>query len=158
MICGSACLAMDCLLGSLMQPQKPLGPGDHYRNLVVWQKAATLATEVFNQRIVMRLQDADPLGSMAVEKASLVAGYIAESTFAPDRESAVGCLYSARGSLAALESLLDVAGEVEIVRPAYGPAFESAIAEVRRLLDDAVRMREQHKNGRPGPDSGRLRP
>lgn len=140
-----------------MQTSKSLGPVKTFHDLLVWQKASALAGEIFKLSSAMKPQDVQLLGVLLTEKAVATSGHIAESTLAPDNDRALDCLFAAKASFASLESLMQVAGRAGILRPEVGRDFETAAEEVRRLLGGTIRMRQERKNGRPDPDSGRPR-
>jgi four helix bundle protein len=141
-----------------MQPSKSLGPVKTFHDLLVWQKASALAGHIFKLSAAMKPQDAQLLGLMLTEKAMATSTHIAESTLAADNERALNCLYAAKGSFAALETLMDIGGQVGILRPEVGRDFQPAAEEIRRLLGGTIRMRQERKNGGTGLDSGRPRP
>jgi four helix bundle protein len=120
-----------------MNTPKPFGKVNSYRDLVVWQKSRSLATEAY--RLCMRpsFERHRGLSDQIMRSAVSIPSNIAEGDERGTNKDALRFLLIARGSLAELETQLSIA-EV-------GP-IAAQLDEVARLLGGTIKMRKARED------------
>jgi four helix bundle protein len=130
---------------------------ESHKDLIVWQKAITLASTVYAATRRLPREERYGLNSQLRRAAVSIASNIAEGIARRNRAEFLQFLHIARGSLSELETQMMIAVEQD-----YLHAEESAlenIAEVGRLLNGLIRRlksatREAHANA-CSPQAGR---
>ena len=122
-ICGG--LAIACLDGMPIQS---------YRDLVVWQKAMSLAAEVYTVGRGFPHHDRSTLGNQLQRSAISTPSNIAEGWARGHGRTYIFHLRVALGSEAELQTQLELAERIGIVNPATTQALLEDAAEVGRML------------------------
>jgi four helix bundle protein len=111
-----------------------------HKDLIVWQKAVSLATEVYAATGALPHDERYGLTSQMRRAAISVPSNIAEGAGRSSRAEYLHYLSIARGSLAELETQLQIARKLHLM----DSHLESQLAEVGRLLTGLMqRLREQ---------------
>jgi four helix bundle protein len=111
-----------------------------HKDLIVWQKAVSLATKVYAATAALPNDERYGLTTQMRRAAVSVPSNIAEGAGRSSRAEYLHYLSIARGSLAELETQLQIARELELMTS----PLENQIAEVGRLLTGLMRrLREQ---------------
>jgi four helix bundle protein len=107
--------------------------GRSFRGLRVWQEAKGLARDVY--LLVGGIPGAHASLADQIRRAAVsVPANIAEGTSRPSRREFARFLHIARGSLTELESHLDIASAVGVVRPEAARSLQARIRRVSQLL------------------------
>ena len=109
-------------------------PIQSYRDLVVWQKAMSLATEAYKAARALPHHDRTTLGTQLQRSAISIPSNIAEGWARGHGRTYVFHLRIALGSEAELQTQLELAERVGIIAPATTRALLDDAAEVGRLL------------------------
>ena len=111
-----------------------------HKDLIVWQKAVSLATMVYAATAALPSDERYGLTTQMRRAAVSVPSNIAEGAGRTHRSEYLHYLSIARGSLAELETQIQIARELGLLRD----QIDSHVAEVRRLLTKLIqRLREQ---------------
>jgi four helix bundle protein len=117
----------------MSSPSAPHAPIHSFRDLIVWQKAIRLAAEVYAVTRALPTEERFGLSQQLRRAATSVAANIAEGHARQVRRDYVQFLAIARGSLAEVESHLEVARQSQLVTG-------DCIAEALRLSQEIGRM------------------
>jgi four helix bundle protein len=111
-----------------------------HKDLIVWQKAIALATQIYAMTASLPHDERYGLTSQMRRAAISVPSNIAEGAGRSSRAEYLHYLSIARGSLAELETQLRIARELQLM----DSPLESHVAEVGQLLTRLMqRLREQ---------------
>jgi four helix bundle protein len=111
-----------------------------HKDLIVWQKAIALATQIYAMTASLPHDERHGLTSQMRRAAISVPSNIAEGAGRSSRAEYLHYLSIARGSLAELETQLRIARELQLMNS----PLESHVAEVGQLLTRLMqRLREQ---------------
>lgn len=105
-----------------------------YRELIVWQRAMGLVTRVDKLTNQLPREERFGLASQIQRAAISVPANIAEGQARELPKPFLSHLSIARGSLAELDTLLEVAVQLEYLREPDIAATSNSIVEVRRLI------------------------
>ncbi len=124
-----------------------MGNEKTFRDLIVWQKAIVLATNIYT--VTQRLPAAEQFGltSQMRRAAVSIPSNIAEGNARASRKDYIRMLMVARGSLAELETQLIIARELQYLSD-LNPLLEQR-TEVSRMLQaliDALRRKGKGDN------------
>ena len=110
------------------------GAGRGFKDLKVWQRACDLVAEVY--RLTTSFPDREVYGltSQMRRAAVSVPANIAEGAGRGGRKEFLHFLHIARGSLAELETLLELARRLDFINEEESRATTHLIAEVGRML------------------------
>jgi four helix bundle protein len=108
-----------------------------HKDLVVWQKAITLACRVYAGSALLPRHERFGLQSQLRRAAVCVASQIAEGHARRNRTEFIQCLYAARSALAELETQYTIAYRQKW--PIDAQATLEDIAAVARLLNGLIR-------------------
>lgn len=123
-----------------------------FRDLVVWQKSVSLAEACYSLTAALPARDQFELASQIRRAAASVPANIAEGHNRRGRKLFANHIGIALGSLAELESHLEVAARVGSVgSEQVGPILNLA-AEVNRMLHGLARALSSPPRGNPGAD------
>jgi four helix bundle protein len=115
-----------------------------YKDLIVWQKAKTLAGDIYRTTEIFPPKEIYGLTSQMRQAAISVASNIAEGQGRLTKGEFQRFLGHARGSLLELETQIAIAFDLGYVDTRQSSAIESKTAEVNRLLNgliDSLRTR-----------------
>jgi four helix bundle protein len=114
-----------------------------YRDLIVWQKSMTLAVEIY--RLGRRLPPRERFGfSSQVQRASVsIPANLAEGHSRGSRGDFRRHVSVARGSLAELETHLELVRRIGLISAKETAAAESLAGEVGRMLSALLRRLKQ---------------
>ncbi|MGA2358819.1 MAG: four helix bundle protein [Terriglobales bacterium] len=111
---------------------------DHYRNLIAWQKAKTLALNVYRCTRRFPKDEIYGLTSQMRRAAVSVPSNIAEGKGRYSQKEFVQFLYHARGSLLELETQLSIARDLDYIDLPVFESFESETEELGRILNGLI--------------------
>lgn len=118
-----------------------------YQDLIVWRKAVTLASRVYELTACFPSSERQVLASQMRRCAVSVASNIAEGAAQGSRAEYIRFLDIARGSLAELETQVYICLDLQILD--NGAQLEALVGEVGRLLTAlARRLRENRERAR----------
>ena len=112
---------------------------DSYRDVVAWQKAMALATEVYRVTDTFPPREIYGLTRQVRNAALSVPSNIAEGKGRQTKRDYVQFLYRARASLLETETQLEVAANVRFLSPDLFAAINEQAAEVGRVLNGLIR-------------------
>ncbi|MBI3838977.1 MAG: four helix bundle protein [Planctomycetia bacterium] len=118
-----------------MAPETRRAPVRSYRDLVVWQRAMTLAEGVYAATRKFPKEEIYGLTSQMRRAAVSVASNIAEGQARPGRGELLQFLGYAAGSLAELGTQVTLAARFDLFAPGIEQSLTDLIAEVGRLLN-----------------------
>ena len=118
-----------------------------YRDLIVWQKSMDLAVEVYRLSRLLPPSERYGLASQLQRSAAAIPANIAEGHERGSRGDFRRQVSVARGSLAELETHLELAERVGVLPRTEVQATDSRIAEVGRML--TVLLRRLKRETRP---------
>jgi len=124
-----------------MNISKPLGDVNSYRDLVVWQKAKTLAVDVYKLSLSQPFDRHRSLADQINRVAVSVPSNIAEGDERGTNKDSLRFLLIARGSLAELETQISIAKEIGLITSATWDQVINRIEEVARLIGGTIKMR-----------------
>lgn len=115
-----------------------------YKSLIVWQKAKSLAVEVY--RVTEKFPKSEQFGltSQLRRAAVSIASNIAEGQGRVTKGEFIQFLGHARGSILEVETQFAIAADLRLISPSEHGQFELRTAEVLRLtngLMDSLRPR-----------------
>jgi four helix bundle protein len=116
-----------------------------YRDLVLWQRAMELATEV--HRVTLKLPRHEMFGMSAQLRRAAVSvpSNVAEGSGRRTTREFIAFLHIARGSLSELKTQLDLARRIDYLADADLSNADSLSDEVGRLLNAVIRgLRRRH--------------
>jgi len=129
-----------------MNTPRPFGKVNSYRDLVVWQKSRSLATEAYRLCMTPSFERHRGLSDQIMRSAVSIPSNIAEGDEGGTNKDALRFLLIARGSLAELETQLSVAEAIGIIpQPVVGP-IAAQLDEVARLLGGTIKMRKARED------------
>ena len=111
---------------------------DNYRNLIAWQKAKTLALDVYRCTRRFPKDEIYGLSSQMRRAAVSVPSNIAEGKGRYSQKEFVQFLYHARGSLLELETQLSIARDLEYIELPVFESLESGTEELGRILNGLI--------------------
>ncbi|MGE0494988.1 MAG: four helix bundle protein [Vulcanimicrobiota bacterium] len=113
-----------------------------YQKLVTWQRAMDLVPKIY--KLTNDIPPHEQFGLISqIQRASvLIAANIAEGQTRESPRAFAYHLSLARGKLAQVETLLQIALKLHYIRPAQVDALKGNLADLRRLLAGLVRKVE----------------
>ena len=134
-----------------MNNPKSFGKVNSYRDLVVWQKSRSLATETYRLCMTPSFERHRGLSDQIMRSAVSIPSNIAEGDERGTNKDALRFLLIARGSLAELETQLSIAEAIGIIpQPTVGQ-IAAQLDEVARLLGGTIKMRKAREDQREQP-------
>jgi four helix bundle protein len=134
-----------------MNTPKPFGKVNSYRDLVVWQKSRSLATEAYRLCMTPSFERHRGLSDQIMRSAVSIPSNIAEGDERGTNKDALRFLLIARGSLAELETQLSIAEDLGIIPQPTVVQIASQLDEVARLLGGTIKMRKAREDQREQP-------
>ena len=131
-----------------MNTPKPFGKVNSYRDLVVWQKSRSLATEAYRLCMMPSFERHRGLSDQIMRSAVSIPSNIAEGDERGTYKDALRFLLIARGSLAELETQLSVAEAIGIIPQPKVSQIAAQLDEVARLLGGTIKMRKAREDQR----------
>jgi four helix bundle protein len=131
-----------------MNTPKPFGKVNSYRDLVVWQKARSLATETYRLCMNPSFERHRGLSDQIMRSAVSIPSNIAEGDERGTNKDALRFLLIARGSLAELETQLSIAEAIGIIPQSTVGQIATQLDEVARLLGGTIKMRKAREDER----------
>jgi four helix bundle protein len=128
---------------------KELGLSYKYRDLIVWQKARSLAVGVYRATENFPRTEVYGLTSQTRRAAVSIASNIAEGQGRLTKGEFAHFLGQARGSLLELETQLDIALDLQFLAEIESAKIVEQCSEVRRLLNgliDSIRVQRNNTN------------
>ena len=119
---------------------------DSYRDVVAWQKAMALTTEVYRVTDTFPSREIYGLTRQVRNAALSVPSNIAEGKGRQTKRDYVQFLYRARASLLETETQLEVAANVRFLTPDLFAAINEQAAEVGRVLNGLIRETQRQIN------------
>jgi len=114
-----------------------------FRDLVVWQKSISLAEAAYRLAALLPRRDQLELGSQIRRAAASVPANIAEGHNGRSRRTYANHIAIALGSLAELESHIELAGKLGLIESKTGGSLLDLAGELNRMLHAlAQRLRE----------------
>jgi four helix bundle protein len=129
-------------ISAAMNTPKPLGKVNSYRDLVVWQKSRSLATEAYRLCMTPSFERHRGLSDQIMRSAVSIPSNIAEGDERGTNRDALRFLQIARGSLAELETQLSIAEAIGIIPQPVVVKIAAQLDEVARLLGGTIKMRK----------------
>ena len=105
-----------------------------FRKLIVWQRGMALAKEVHRLAGLMRGRDRAALADQMRRAAISIPANIAEGNGRSSRADYVRFLWIAAGSLAELESHLELARDLQLLSPGSLKPVQGLVRDTGRLL------------------------
>jgi four helix bundle protein len=118
--------------------ERALKMSHSYKDLIVWQRARTLAGEVYRATEGFPAKEVYGLTSQMRRAAVSVVSNIAEGQGRLTKGEFQQFLGHARGSLLELESQIAIALDLKYLDTGESSGFESKTVEVRRLLNGLI--------------------
>jgi four helix bundle protein len=112
---------------------------DSFRDLVVWQKAMVLATEVYRATTTFPQSEIYGLTSQMRRASVAVPSDIAEGKGRLSKKEFVQMLSKARGSLQELDTQVEIAKNLGYLEPDVSRPLSTQCDEVGRLLNGPIR-------------------
>ena len=134
-----------------MNTPKPFGKVNSYRDLVVWQKSRSLATESYRLCMTTSFERHRGLSDQIMRSAVSIPSNIAEGDERGTNKDALRFLLIARGSLAELETQLSIAEDLGIIPQPTVVQIAAQLDEVARLLGGTIKMRKAREDQREQP-------
>jgi len=134
-----------------MNTPKPFGKVNSYRDLVVWQKSRSLATEAYRLCMTPSFERHRGLSDQIMRSAVSIPSNIAEGDERGTNKDALRFLLIARGSLAELETQLSIAEDLGIIPQPVVGQMAVQLDEVARLLGGTIKMRKAREDQREQP-------
>lgn len=128
-----------------MRTPRPLGKVNSYRDLIVWQKSRGLAIGVYRLCMSSPFDRHRGLSEQIVRSAISIPSNIAEGDERGTNKDALRFLLIARGSLAELETQLNIAEAVGLIGRPTSEQLASQLDEVSRLLGGTIKMRKEER-------------
>ncbi|SRR5258706_16081227 len=122
---------------------------DAYRDLIAWQKATSLALEVYQSTQTFPKDEIYGLTSQMRRAAVSIASNIAEGKGRYSRKEFVQFLYRARGSLLELETQLLIAAELHYLDSVIAKRIEMKTTELGRILNGLTKSIRESSNLAP---------
>ena len=129
-----------------MNTPKPFGKVNSYRDLVVWQKSRSLATEAYRLCMTTSFERHRGLSDQIMRSAVSIPSNIAEGDERGTNKDALRFLLIARGSLAELETQLSIAEAIGIIPQPMVDRIAAQLDEVARLLGGTIKMRKARED------------
>jgi four helix bundle protein len=111
---------------------------DSYRDLIAWQKAKSVALDVYRCTRRFPRDEVYGLSSQTRRAAVSVPSNIAEGKGRYSRKEFVQFLYHARGSLLELQTQLSIARDLDYIDFAAFKSLESQTEELGRILNGLI--------------------
>ena len=111
---------------------------DNYRELIAWQKAKSLALDVYRCTRRFPKDEIYGLSSQMRRAAVSVPSNIAEGKGRYSQKEFVQFLYHARGSLLELETQLSIARDLDYIDRPLFESLESETEELGRILNGLI--------------------
>jgi four helix bundle protein len=111
---------------------------DSYRDLIAWQKAKSVALDVYRCTRRFPRDEVYGLSSQMRRAAVSVPSNIAEGKGRYSRKEFVQFLYHARGSLLELQTQLSIARDLDYIDLAAFKSLESQTEELGRILNGLI--------------------
>ncbi|MBZ5614494.1 MAG: four helix bundle protein [Acidobacteriia bacterium] len=111
---------------------------DSYRDLIAWQKAKSVALDVYRCTRRFPRDEVYGLSSQMRRAAVSVPSNIAEGKGRYSRKEFVQFLYHARGSLLELQTQLSIARDLDYIDFAAFKSLESQTEELGRILNGLI--------------------
>ena len=111
---------------------------DSYRDLIAWQKAKSVALDVYRRTRRFPRDEVYGLSSQMRRAAVSVPSNIAEGKGRYSQKEFVQFLYHARGSLLELQTQLSIARDLDYIDLAAFKSLESQTEELGRILNGLI--------------------
>ena len=118
----------------------------NYKNLIGWQKSMNLVKEVY---LILKRYPEEELFALTsqIKRAAMpIPANIAERIGRNYKKDTIQFLHIARGSLYELETLLNIAGMVEILKEKDFQPFSNLIDENIKILNGLINSLEKRKD------------
>src|SRR6266550_4082485 len=122
---------------------------ESYRDLIAWQKAKSLALEVYRDTRKFPKDEMYGLTSQMRRAAVSVPSNIAEGKGRHSHKELVQFLYRARGSLLELETQLSIAHELAYIDTLAFKQLNERVEEVGRVLNGMINAFKLRSKGLP---------
>jgi four helix bundle protein len=116
--------------------------GESYRDLITWQKAMRLVTEIYQATRLFPRDELYGLTNQLRRAAVSVPSNIAEGQARFSRKEFHHFLYLARGSLVEIETQLLIAQNLGYLSPKQSPSLLAEAAELGRLLNGLIASKQ----------------
>lgn len=126
---------------------------DSFRDLVAWQKAMELATEVYRITATFPTSERYGLASQLQRAAVAVPSDIAEGKGRFSKKEYVQMLYRGRGSLHETDTQIEIARNLGYIDEELFARMSKQCAEVGRLLNGLIRSVQAQIDGVAPPES-----
>jgi four helix bundle protein len=123
-----------------------------FRNLIVWQKAKTLATDVYRLTNSESIKRDFSLIDQMRRSAVSVPSNIAEGDERPSDKDSVRFFHIAKGSLAELATQLEIARDVGYFTAAQVELLIAQCVELGKMLGALIRARSNPSPRAPSPE------
>jgi four helix bundle protein len=126
---------------------------DSFRDLLAWQKAMVLATDVYRITATFPTWERYGLASQLQRAAVAVPSDIAEGKGRLSKKEYVQMLYRGRGSLHETDTQLEIAKNLSYIEEELFARMSKQCAEVGRLLNGLIRSVQAQIDGVAQPES-----
>jgi four helix bundle protein len=144
------CHDLSLLFWIMLGPESCFSRGffmtEGYRNLIAWQKAKSLAIEIYRYTRTFPKDELYGLTSQMRRATISVASNIAEGKGRYSRKEFIHFLYQARGSLLELETQLTIAHELEYLASGAFKSLLQRAEELGRILNGLVKNLQAQAN------------
>lgn len=110
-----------------------------HRKLVLWQKAVGLVTAVYEATRLFPTAERFGLASQMQRAAVSVPSNIAEGAARKGQKEYLHFLFTARGSLSELDTQLEIAARLGLLKQLKAAELQARLDEVSRLLSGLIR-------------------
>jgi four helix bundle protein len=108
---------------------------ESYRNLIAWQKAKSLALDVYRSTQQFPKHEIYGLSSQMRRAAVSIPSNIAEGKGRRSQADLAHFLYQARGSLLELETQISIAHDLDYIDPQSSKDLETKTGELGKILN-----------------------
>jgi four helix bundle protein len=116
-----------------------------FRDLLVWQKSMDLSVRIYQRTRTFSRDDQHSLGHQCRKSATSIPSNIAEGFSRHSTPTYINHLWIAHGSVAELETQLEIAKRIPVVTGSEGDRFIVDLQEIGKMINGLVRSL------RPGP-------
>ncbi|MEW6586496.1 MAG: four helix bundle protein [Nitrospirota bacterium] len=113
-----------------------------FRDLIVWQKAKDLAINIYKETGSVSFSHDFSLKDQIRRSAVSIASNIAEGDERNTDKESVRFLYIAKGSLAELQTQLQIAFEIDYIREDKYAEYESECDNLGRMIGKLIKSRK----------------
>ena len=115
--------------------------GSGFKSLKVWQEAKQLAVDIYRLCKTTELAKDFGLRDQITRAAISIPSNIAEGDERDTNKDSVSFFYIAKGSLAELQTQLEIAAEIGIISVAQQQALEQHCAKIGKMLGALIKAR-----------------